>query len=84
MDKVSMPSEFRNDRDYDSPRRWIICILGSLRNTMLLLDQDLDPNVNILIICFTNEDISQTKMDDILHLVYQTEEGGFMIIRQSK
>ena len=44
-------------RKYETPKRWIICLLGSLRHIRVLDGIEVDGNVNIIVICITQDDI---------------------------
>jgi len=46
-------------RNFDSPRRWVICFLGSLRNVCNFDGVANDPSINIIIVVITEEEIEQ-------------------------
>ena len=45
-------------RTFVSPKKWVICFLGSLRGISNFDGTSHDPFVNIIIVCITNEHIS--------------------------
>ena len=76
-----METVYHRNLEFQSPNRWIICFLGSLRHVRNFDGVASDSAINILIVCMTNETIDADCMMQLKELVGRTQEGGLMVLR---
>ena len=71
---------------FGSPNRWIICLLGTLKNICNFDWVKSDPSVNIMIVCITKETdpIDSEQLETLKQLVSRTNEGALMIFRETQ
>lgn len=66
---------------YESPARWVVCFLGSLRNLRNFDGVQTNSQVNLMIVCLTNDPIDDDMLNVLKELVSQTQEGALIILR---
>jgi len=81
MGGLSVRNVRHRNLEFQSPCRWVICFLGSLKGVRNCDGIMSDPDVNILIVCFTEETIDADQLLVLKELVSSTREGGLMVLR---
>ena len=67
--------------EFESPRRWVICILGgSVRNIRNLEGMLSDPGINVILVCLTTSTIDHFQLEQLKEFVKTSTEGGLIVL----
>ena len=69
-------------REFESPKRWVICFLSSLRNVRHFNGTSYDPFVSIIFVVITDEQIENGQIEACKELVSATHEGALIVVRK--